>query len=897
MSDKPERPGMPEGVRRAFRLPWRGKAQTDRDIDDEVAFHVEMRIAALRASGFTPEDARAEALRRFGDVEEFHDYCQTIDAPYARRARASRWAQGWMQDVRFAIRQLRRTPAFTTIAVLTLALGIGANTAIFSVVQHVLLAPIPYRGGDRIVQILESIPSGGHGFVIPRAKLVSVWQARAHSLEQIVGYDPGEATFSDGPTLEAIASASIAVDMLPFLGVHPVLGRNFVPGDTMADAAPVALLGYGMWQRRYGGSSDVLGRLVKLNGKSFVVIGVMPRGLALPFDPGERGVWMPLHLTTPYDRIQVLGRLRSGNSASDATRELSAIAATAPGLSGGGKYPGAASVFTRRDLLGDSYQQTLIMLFGAVGLVLLIACANVANLLLVRAGSREREFAVRAALGAGRGRLVRQVLTESMLLALAGCAVGLLLAWRGLRLIIALSPAELSNLAGVRLEPVVLAWSLGIAVFTGLIFGLVPALLATEHTIGESLKSSTRSASGSVRARRVRGTLIVGEIALSVVLLVGAGLLMRSFTALEHMDPGFDPHGLVGISVEMPEEHFASRLSRYAAITQMVDGVSKIPGVQSITVASDMPPNDGAAFGDLEIAGRTLASSAQVSTLGFAMGDENYFRVIGLPLREGRIFTPDIPPTAAADSAIATHEIMINQRFAKRFWPAGGAVGARIRLGDKGDWMTIVGVVGDAQLPGALRVISDLRMYVPFSSVTSQAEIIVRSAVPSGTLTPELNAAIMRASPFIQVHKSQTAESIIAEAVAQPRFAMTLIGAFALLALILAVVGLYGVIAYSVSQRTREIGVRIALGAQPRDVVTIVMRQGFALVALGIALGVAAAFGATRVIQSLLFDVGSTDLATFLIAGALTAIVTSLACYIPARRAARIDPLVALRAD
>jgi len=887
---------MPEGVRRAFRLPWRGKAQTERDIDDEVAFHLEMRIAALRAAGFTPEDARSEALRRFGDAGELRDYCRTVHAPSARRARASRWAQGWTQDIRFALRQLRRTPAFTTIAVFTLALGIGANTAIFSVVQHVLLAPIPYRGGDRIVQILESIPSGGHSFIIPRAKLVSVWQARAHSLEQIVGYDPGEATFSDGPTPEAIASASVAADMLPFLGVRPALGRNFVPSDTMAGAPPVALLGYSMWQRRYGGDSDVLGRLVHLNGSSFVIVGVMPRGLHLPFDSGEREIWMPLHLSTAYDRIHVMGRLRSGNSARDATRELSAIAATAPGLSAG-KDSSAASVSTRRDLLGDSYRRTLIMLFAAVGLVLLIACANVANLLMVRAGSREREFAVRAALGAGRGRLVRQLLTESMLLALAGCAAGLLLAWRGLQLIIVLSPAELSDLAGVRLEPVVLAWSLGIAVVTGLIFGLAPAILATDNTIGESLKSSTRSASGSVRARHVRGMLIVGEIALSVMLVVGAGLLVRTFTALEHTDLGFDPRGLVGISVAMPEEHFASRLSRYAATTEMVDGVRRIPGVQSVTVASDMPPNDGAAFGDLEIAGRTLASSAQVSILGFAMGDENYFRVVGLPLRAGRIFTPAVPPTVAADSTTAPAEIMINQRFAKRFWPAGGAVGARIRLGDRGNWMTIAGVVGDAQLPGALGVISDLRVYVPFSEVTSQAVIIVRSGVPIGTLVPELNTAITDASPFIQVGKAQTAEAIIADAVAQPRFAMILIGAFALLALSLAVVGLYGVISYSVSQRTREIGVRIALGAQPRGVVALVMRQGFTLVALGVVLGVAAAIGATRVIQSLLFGIGSTDPATFVIAGALTALVTSLACYIPARRAAFIDPLVALRAD
>src|SRR6185437_2563634 len=578
--------GMPDGVRRAFRLPWRGRTQTGRDVDDEVHFHLEMRIADLCAAGFAPDVARAEALRRFGDAEALRDYCQTIDAPYARRAHVTAWLQGWTQDVRFALRQLRRTPAFTAIAIFTLALGIGANTAIFSVVQHVLLAPIPYRGGDRIVQIWEAT-AGNQLFISPSAEALHVWQARTRTLEQVVGSSTGEVTLSDGSTPELLASASIASDMLPFLGVRPLLGRNFVPRDTAAGAAPVVLLGYGIWQRRYGGSSEVLGRLIRLNGKPFVVVGVMPRGLSLPFNPGARGVWMPLQSATSNERVSTMGRLRLGNSAPDASRELSAITASARADHDDGKFLGSAVVRTRRDLIGDDYRRTLMMLFGAVGLVLLIACANVANLLLVRAGGRQREFAVRAALGAGRGRLVRQVLTESMLLAIAGCGAGLLLAWRVLRLIIALSPADL-NLSGVHLAPAVLAWSIGISVVTGLVFGVAPALLATEHTIGESLKAAVRSASGSLRARRVRGALVIGEIALSVVLLVGAGLLMRSFTALEHMDPGFDPRGVIGISIEMPREQFSSPLSRQSAITEVLDAVRHVPGVQSATVATDM---------------------------------------------------------------------------------------------------------------------------------------------------------------------------------------------------------------------------------------------------------------------------------------------------------------------
>ncbi|MEO6866291.1 MAG: ABC transporter permease [Gemmatimonadaceae bacterium] len=899
MSRDENRPRMPEGVRRAFRLPWRGKAQTGRDVDDEVSLHLEMRVADLCGAGLAPEDARAEALRRFGDSDALRKYCQTLDASYARRAQVRDWLQGWTQDVRFAIRQLRRTPAFTSIALFTLALGIGANTAIFSVVQHVLLAPLPYRGGDRIVQLLQA-SAGGQMQVSPTPALLGAWQARAHSLEQIVGSTSGEATLSDGSTPEVLASASIAADMLPFLGMRPVLGRNFTPHDTMVGAAPVALLGYGVWQRRYGGSGDVLGKLISLNSKPFVVIGVMPRGLRLPFEPGEPGIWMPLQPATPGERIGAIGRLRSGNSARDATRGLSAIAATAANGPRAARLLNSAVAVTRRDRIGDEYRRTLMMLFGAVSLVLLIACANVANLLLVRAGTRQREFAVRSALGAGRGRIVRQMLTESMLLALAGCAAGLLLAWRGLQLIIVLSPGELGDLAGVRLQPTVLAWCLGISVVTGLIFGLAPALLATEHTIGESLKSAARSASGSVRGRRTRGALVIGEIALSVMLLVGAGLLMRSFRALERVDPGFNPRGLLGVSFEMPIEHFSSPSYRESAIAQVVARAQRVPGVQSATVAADLPPDGGFVLGDLEIGGRTIPTSDRVSLLGYNMAGKDYFRVIGIPLREGRILTQVSVPTSSSDSAAAhagPHEIMINQRFAKRFWPSGGAVGARMRLGDKGDWNTIVGVVGDVQSPGELSPLPSLRMYVPFNTSMSHAELIVRTSGPSASIVPALTAAIMGADPFIRVHRAQTAESLLAASVVQPRFAMTLVGMFALLALILAIVGLYGVITYSVSQRTREIGVRIALGANPRQVITLILAQGLSLAAIGIVIGIAGAAAVTRVIRSLLFGVSSTDPATFIVAGALIALVSTLACYIPARRAALINPVDALQTD
>jgi putative ABC transport system permease protein len=391
---------------------------------------------------------------------------------------------------------------------------------------------------------------------------------------------------------------------------------------------------------------------------------------------------------------------------------------------------------------------------------------------------------------------------------------------------------------------------------------------------------------------------VISEIAVSVILLVGATLLMRSFSALERVDPGFDPRGVTGIAIEMPKEHFSTPVSRHAALVQVLDAVRRVPGVASAAVSSDMPPGRGVAFGDLMIDGRTLAASERLGLIGYASSGADYFRVTGIPLREGRIFvapTPDASDSAAAQSR--SGEIMVNQRFAKHYWPAGGAVGARIRIGDAGDWNTIVGVVGDVQRPGDLGAAAGFRIYAPFPATVSDAEILVRSSVASGALVARLTTAITHADPFIRVHQAQTAESLIADAVAQPRFAMILVGAFALLAVILAVVGLYGVMTYSVSQRTREIGVRIALGAHPREVIALVLRQGFILAAIGIVIGVAAAAGAARVIRSLLFGVSSGDPLTFVAASVLIASIAAVACYIPARRAALIDPVIALRTE
>ncbi|MEP6572682.1 MAG: ABC transporter permease [Gemmatimonadota bacterium] len=873
------------GSRRSFRFPWREPKEIDADLDDELRFHVEMRVAELQANGLSAEEARREALRRFGDLEDARHYCRSLDHRRAREDRRRDSFAGWRQDIAFALRQLIRNPAFTTIAVVTLALGIGANTAIFSVVHRLLLDPLPYVNGNRIVMLMRAA-SHDQMVTTPTVDLVEAWQAGSHSFEKIERFREDEYTLTGAGDPETLEAGLISATMPGFLGVHPLLGRTFLPEECAPGGAAIVVLGYGIWQRRFGGRTEVLGQAITLGGRIYTIVGVMPRDFDLPYFVGGAGrqVWLPLVVGPTDVGIQAIGRLRPGISAEDASHELTAIMATLPeNKSGNREFTGLA--LRPQDLLGDDVRATLLVLFGVVGVVLLIACANVANLLLARASTRSREFVIRAALGAGRGRLIRQLLTESLCLAILGGVLGLLLAWRGLALIVSLRPESLSALDGVRLQPIALAWSLGVSILTGLLFGLAPAFLATEQRWGDALRSSAGGAGGPRSSRKLRGALVVLEVALSVTLLIGAGLLVRTVAGLEKVELGFEPRGLIDVPIVLPKERYPARGQLAVAFRELVTRLRTIPGASQVTLASGVPPRYGVSFGELELEGHPLAGGEKVSILGFGAVQPEYFHLLGLRVLEGRIFDPDT----------TGNPVMINRSMARRFWPGTSPIGHRMRMSSSGPWQTIIGVVSDVRIPGRQGGTSELQTYSPFDGSFEQAQLLFRG--DPATLLPLIRREVSAFDPLVRVRDANAVDSMLDGVLAGPRFSMALFGAFALLALLLATVGLYGVIAYSVSQRTREIGVRIALGAGAPAVIRLVVSQGLRLTIGGVVLGLVVAAGGTRAMRSMLYEVSPLDPFTFgAVALGLTAVAV-VASYIPARRAARVDPVVALRSE
>ena len=873
---------LPRGVRRAFRLERRSVADHAAAVDAELQFHLDQRAAEYEAAGMSRAEAQAAARRKFGDLDDALRYCRGLDQAGTRTRRRRDWAAGWTHDLRSSVRQLRAAPAVTIAAIVTLALGVGATTALYSVVHKLLVAPLAYPNGNRIVW-LTSTAARGEVLFTPSPAVVDAWRS-ARTLERVENYQTQEMARTDGAEPELLQGAAISPGLPALLGVRPRLGRLFRADEATAGAAPVALLGYGYWQRVFGGAEDVVGRTVTLDGRVRTIVGVLPRGLALPFDDeAARAVVVPL---LPDPEAQSLGttiaRLRPGVSATMATTELTSIARR---VDGADEEMGAKAV-RPQDVLGSGTQRMLLVLLAATGVVLLIACANVAGLLLARATARQRELALRAALGAGRGRIIRQLLTESALLGLLGGAAGLLVAWGALRLVVALRPPSLDELAGLQPQPVVLGLALALATLTGLAFGLAPALFAAERGAAASLTGASRTSTGHRRSQRLRGALVALEVALSAVLLVGAGLLLRSVGAMQATDVGFDTHGITAMSLQLPEGRYESEASRAAVYARVLEAVRRVPGVTQAEVGSGPPPRSGLRFGNLEIEGHTLAADEQVSMVGYSAMGPDHFRFLGLPLLDGRV------PTDTVGSPL-----VINESFARRYWPDGRAVGRRLRFNARGDWQTVAGIVGDVRLPGGNRAY-ELQVYEPgVARMPWQTTLSLRVADGAGGIIGGVTRAVLAVDPSLKLRDVWTVEAAIDERLAGPRFTMTLLASFATLALVLAAVGLYGVIAYAVAQRTREIGVRIALGAMPRRVVAQVIRQAAALAGIGVVLGLAGAAAATRALRSILYGVTPLDAPTFASAATLLVVTALLAAYAPARRAARVDPATALRAE
>jgi predicted permease len=914
-------PKLPPRIRRLIQLP-RSRARLLHEMDEEMRSHLAMRIDSLRLLGMSEADAAVEALRRFGDSDEYRAYAEQRVARQARWRGVGEWLGEWAQDVRFANRQFRRNVGFTALAVLTLALGIGANTAIFTVVHRLLIAPLPLKDGDRIVKLLV-------GDAAPTSAMRTAWRDHVRSLDMVAAVSIDALYVQDfGETRDSIP-AYVTSNYLGLLGLRPAFGRTFGPEDERAPT--VAMISYGKWQREYGGRADVLGARVRVGDREYSVIGVMPSDISIPMTEGTGvsgnmrqpapAIWVPAPLDS-VDGDYVFAKLRPGISARQASAEMQAVLDRLPPDARGRNLTmdvrggvSRARAMRAQDFLDPRETQTLEVLAVAVGVLLLIACANVANLLMARAWTRRREFAVRTALGAGRTRLARQVLTESVLLAVAGGIVGVAVAWATLHIIIALRPPALEHLAGAAIQSPVLLWSAAISVGTGILFGSAPALLAGSRLVGDVLRSETRNASGGTVAHRMRSTLIVLEIAMSLVLLVGASLLVRSFVALQRMPLGFEPHGLVSADVMLGFRREWTPAERAARRNVLLDRLRAIPGVTGISMGM-MPGLGWHALSPLQTDPDASGQSKRITEFATVFVTPSFFRLAGMSLVDGRLPDSLTWSRVADDTApSAPAEVVVSRALARRFWPDGRAIGARLREGRVGpfvragrsDVYTVVGVVDDVRMPGGRDVRWTMELYVPLPSRISELPVVFRTTIPEREIVASVRRVVAEFDRTLRAENTRPLGALLREMVvgdaylrdslAPARFAMALLAAFAIIALVLSAVGLYGVIAYSVTQRTREIGVRVALGADARSVRRLVVGGGLRLTTLGIVIGIAAATASTRVLASLLYGVSPADPVSFTAIVVLVMTIALAASYIPARRATRIDPMEALRAD
>jgi predicted permease len=861
----------------------------ERELDEELAFHLEKETEKNLRAGMKTAEARRRALVSFGGVERYREA--------ARDARGVRGLDDLVQDLRYAARGLVGRPGFTLAAVLTLALGIGANTAVFSAVDSLILHPLPFKDGNQIVFAWVSYPKTGVMVVTPPA-VQDAWLARSHSFAATTRYAWDDTVLVSGNDSVVVHVEHVDASYLGFLGLRPVLGRGFTQADMTASAPDVVMLAYGEWRSRYGGTREVLGRRIDLGGRPRTVVGVAPpEADHLHFGPGGADYFLPLRRTTgelgDFGYTQLIGRLRPGVTVEQAEAELSGIMAQAkdtPTSMAGWQ----AKLMHEQDFLGESLHTTLLVLLGAVALVLLIACANVGSLLLARGGARAREMAVRTALGAGRGRLVRQLLTESTLLAVAGGGLGVLLAEWGLHVLARVRPASLSTLDGVAIDHRALLFTVGVVMLATLLFGLYPALRASSSAPASELKAGM--AGEDARRARLRTPVTAGEVALSVVLLVGAGLLVRTLLTLERQDPGFRADGVAMATFKYPKDRYADDASREAFVEDVVARARRIPGVTGATVTLTVPLDFGFMTGPWHAEGREAETDLAPGMKAAGWVPPDYFRLMGTPLVQGRAF----------DAALGDREsrpVILSRSLARVTASDGRSVlGMHVRTGTQKEWSTVVGVVGDvaaASVRGGDN--NRYQVYMPFwagrYSAWMPRILVARTTGDARALAANLRSIIRQVDPDIEVTKAETATAMLRSSLASPRFYATALTGFAVLALVLAAVGLFGVLSYGVQRRRHEIAVRVALGASIGDVRAGVVRQALVPVVIGFAVGIALSVAATRVLTSLLFGIGRMDPTTITAVGVVVLVTALLASYLPARRATRVDPMVTLRAE
>jgi putative ABC transport system permease protein len=802
----------------------------------------------------------------------------------------------FMHDIRFGIRMLAKKPMFSIIAVITLALGIGANTAIFSVVNGVLLRPLPFKEPDRLMMIRETkLPQFPEFSVAPGNFLD--WRKQNTVFERLVAYKGSSLNLIGTGDPERLRALNVTEGFFAMLGAQPQLGRDFLAEEDQVGHNNVVILSYGLWQRRFSGDPKILNQTITLNRQAYTVIGVMPATFHFGSGENELDLWTPMAFTEEQAQnhgghgLVAIGQLKPGVTVDQARAEMSAIAGRLAA-----QYPvdigWDVKIMPLLEFSVRSIKPALLVLLVAVAFVLLIACANVANLLLARAAGRQKEIATRTSLGASRWRIVRQLLTESLLLSLLGGALGLALAKWGMDLLLTLAPPDLPRLNNVSLDGRALAFTATITLLTGVIFGLVPALQSSKPNLNETMKDAGRGSTEGGRRQRIRSTLVVLEVATALVLLVGAGLMIKSFWQLQKVDPGFNPDNALTVQVSLPKTKYPQESQQVAFFQQLIERVATLPGVQSAGAGHVVPLSGNDFVLAFEIDGRPPLQPGVTQSTNYYSVSADYFKAMGIPLRRGRVFTE-------RDIKDSPRVAVINETMAKKIFPDEDPIGKRItfdnRQKENPEWFEIVGIVGDVKQYG-LDQVTTMQTYEPYIQQTfPYMTLVVRTTGDPTNLNAAIRSEVLKLDKEQPTTNFKTLNEFFSISIAQQRFSVVLLGVFAVVALVLSAVGVYGVLSYAVTQRTHEIGIRVALGAGRRDVLRLVVGQGMLLTVSGVAGGLGAAFALTRLMASLLFGVTATDAVTFASVASLLLAVALLACYIPARRATKVDPLVALR--
>jgi putative ABC transport system permease protein len=802
-----------------------------------------------------------------------------------------------LQDIRYAFRLLAKSPGFTAIAILTLALGIGANTAIFTVVNAVLLRPLPFQDPSRLVLVAEK---SQYPTISTSYQNWLDWRDQSHSFESVEATRPSTIALTGAGQPERLNSQNMTAGIFPLLGVKAIIGRTFLAEEDRAGGNPVVVISYGLWQRHFGASQEVIGKNLTLDSQPYTVIGVLPSGFQLMFPADVYLPFTPWARTLPDDRnwhpgIFAVARLKPGVTREQARTEMVGITKRLEQ-----QYPDyntsvSANIVGVQDQMVQNVRPALLLLLGAVAAVLLIACVNVANLLIARAASRSREVAIRTAMGASRGRVLRQLLTESVLLSLSGGVLGVLMAIAALGPLIKLAAGSVPQAFTISLDYPVLIFTIAVSVITGVFFGIAPALSTTKLDLRETLNEGSRGSTAGPGQHRIRGFLVAAEIAAAMLLLIGSGLLLRSFEHLQEVPPGFQPDHLLAVDLPLSRNAYAKPDQRFEFFDRLVERAQALPGVRSAAAASSLPLSSSAGVIHFNIHGRPPKSPHDFIAAGYFTVTPHYFETIGVPLLQGRFIS-------ASDSEKAPAVVVINSTMARTYWPNESPLGKRMQLGalpeDDVPWMEVVGVVGDVlqNLGNAPAT----EMYLPFRQADAllpvfQLSLVIRTATEPHAAVSSLRSAVAEIDPNQPIVNMRSMEEHISTNVSQPRFRAWLIGIFAMLALVLAAVGVYGVMSYAVTQRTSEIGIRVTMGAQPRDVFRIIVGEGLRLALVGIAIGLVTALALTRLLRRFLFGISAYDPITFIGVSVILTVVAVAACYFPARRATQVDPLVALR--